>query len=70
MGTNNDQLNINHVIAFYGSKGAMAQDLNITNAKLTGLLKNRRKFLMYLPELQDKTKLSYDELVQMILRDE
>ena len=70
MGTDKNLLNINHLVAYYGSKGAMAQDLNITNTKLTGLLKNRRKFLMHLPELQDKTKLSYDELVQMILRDE
>ena len=62
--------NINHLIAYYGTKGAMAQELEITNTKLTGLLKNRRKMLMYLPEFHEKTKISYDEIVLMILSDE
>jgi hypothetical protein len=70
MGTNNDQLNINHVIAFYGSKGHMAVALNITGSKLTALLKNRRKLLMYLPEIKAHTRLSADDLLQMILNDE
>lgn len=67
MGTNNNKLNINHLIAYYGSKGNLAKDLDITNSKLTALLKDRRKLLYYLPELVDYTKLSAGEVMNMIL---
>lgn len=67
MGTNYNKLNINHLIAYYGSKGALAKDLEITASKLTALLKDRRKLLYYLPELVDYTKLSADEVMTMIL---
>ena len=70
MGTNNNKLNINHLIAYYGSKGALAKDLDITNSKLTALLKDRRKLLYYLPELVDYTKLSAGEVMNMLLNDE
>lgn len=67
MGTDNNKLNINHLIAYYGSKGALAKDLDITASKLTALLKDRRKLLYYLPDMVEYTKLSAGEVMNMIL---
>jgi hypothetical protein len=70
MGTDNNKLNINHLIAYYGSKGNLAKDLEITNSKLTALLKDRRKLLYYLPEFIDYTKLTAGEILNMILSED
>lgn len=70
MGNDKNLLNIKHLIAYYGSKGEMAQALDITPSKLSGMLKNRRKLLWYLPEIKQDTKLSCDEILQMIMSDE
>ncbi len=70
MGTDRNLLNIKHLIAYYGSKGEMAKSLDIPASKLSGLIKNRRKLLLYMPEIKEDTKLSCDEILQMIMSEE
>ena len=60
--------NIQVIIRMYGSRKEMARAFGITYASLYNWITNdRRRLLMYLPEMKQKTGLSIEALYSMIM---
>jgi len=58
--------NINHLIAFYGDRKQMAEELGISVATLANKIKKSNSLLVYMNEFKEKTGLSADEILKMI----
>ena len=67
MGQNQNQ-NITIIIKQFGGKGKMADELGITYQTLYNWLKgDRKRLLMFLPEMKNKTGLSIEALYSIIM---
>ena len=60
--------NIKIIIAYYGGKVKMASELGVTYQTLYNWVKgDRKRLLMFLPELKKKTNLSIEALYSIIM---
>ena len=59
-------MNFNHLLAYYGTRKNMAEELGISYPTFLNRLKEPTSLLVYMNEFKKKTGLSADEILIMV----